>query len=238
MHNPRCTPLTRTPPPHPRARAQLVLDGFTIPARVRLRHIPGARPAWLLGHLLTAKTKHNLFLFDMWEDMGARYGKVRGAGWLPSSTWVRQRRRRRPRRRRPRPARRRSGAVACVQCSRALRAAAIVAGCAAAASCAHRRMHSNAPPSPACRPRQVFKWFWGTLPIITIRGARARGRRGSRRRTGDLGGGSWARAAACAQRSACTALRPAPLFKAAWPNKHAAARARAPQTPSSRGSSA
>lgn len=53
-----------------------MVDGFALPARARLRHIPGSAPVWLLGHMLTAKTKHNLFLFDMWEDMGAKYGKV------------------------------------------------------------------------------------------------------------------------------------------------------------------
>ena len=77
---------------HPSPPPQIVVDGFAIPQRVRLRHIPGSPPLWLLGHTLAAKARHKMFLYDMWEEMGARHGKV-------------------------------------------------------------------------------FKWFWGTQPIITIRGA-------------------------------------------------------------------
>ncbi|KAI8468880.1 MAG: cytochrome P450 [Monoraphidium minutum] len=55
--------------------AAIVVDGFMIPQRLRLRHIPGSPPKWLVGHILEAK-RHDLFLFNMWEEMGARYGKV------------------------------------------------------------------------------------------------------------------------------------------------------------------
>jgi hypothetical protein len=47
-----------------------------IPQRIKLRHIPGPAPLWGVGHLLLAKRGHGLFLFEMWEDLGAKYGKV------------------------------------------------------------------------------------------------------------------------------------------------------------------
>lgn len=31
---------------------QVVIDGFMIPQRVKLRHIPGSPPKWLVGHIL------------------------------------------------------------------------------------------------------------------------------------------------------------------------------------------
>lgn len=56
--------------------AQIVVDGFAIPQRLRLRHIPGPPPKWLVGHALDAKLKHGMFLFEMWREMGSKYGRV------------------------------------------------------------------------------------------------------------------------------------------------------------------
>lgn len=78
----QCTPPTdrfqlelppQTQPNRP--HAQIIIDGFALPARWRLRHIPGPAPTWLFGHTLECR-RHNLFLFKMWAAMGERYGKV------------------------------------------------------------------------------------------------------------------------------------------------------------------
>lgn len=95
MHDSPTQPSREKP-----GRPQIVIEGFAIPQRMCLRHIPGTPPAWLVGHMLRVKRRHRLFLYDMWEEMGREHGKV-------------------------------------------------------------------------------FKWFWGTQPVITIRGAQRRGARGS-----------------------------------------------------------
>jgi hypothetical protein len=105
---------------------QIVFEGFAIPQRMRLRHIPGSPPAWLLGHMLRVKLRHRLFLYEMWQEMGAEHGKI-------------------------------------------------------------------------------FKWFWGTQPVITIRGAAARAaaRAAGAPRTERARGRAWRlRAAACSSSGA------------------------------------
>ncbi|GBF94618.1 thromboxane-A synthase [Raphidocelis subcapitata] len=54
----------------------IVVDGFAIPQRIALRHIPGTPPRWLLGHMLRVKRRHRLFLYEMWEEMGSEHGKI------------------------------------------------------------------------------------------------------------------------------------------------------------------
>jgi hypothetical protein len=66
-------PTTHPPAPLP---PQIVVEGFAIPQRIRLRHIPGSPPTWLLGHMLRVKRRHRLFLYEMWQEMGVQHGKI------------------------------------------------------------------------------------------------------------------------------------------------------------------
>lgn len=61
---------------------QIIVDGFHLAARWRLRHIPGPTPLWLVGNTLEVAAQQ-YFLFKAWEVWGRKYGKVFKWFWGP-----------------------------------------------------------------------------------------------------------------------------------------------------------
>lgn len=61
----------------------VIADGFFPAARLKLRHIPGPSPWWLVGNTLEIAATHDYFLYKAWEVWGQKYGKVFKWFWGP-----------------------------------------------------------------------------------------------------------------------------------------------------------